>query len=70
MHGRTFSNAFFEAQAPDPLSKGDLPVAPESDEVKHFLADVDADNCQVRPIGFCLPLHCCFSCRPLLALEG
>jgi hypothetical protein len=34
----------FETQAPDPPSEGDLPVDAEPDEVKHFLANVDADN--------------------------
>jgi hypothetical protein len=33
-----------EAQSPDPPAEGNLPVGGEPDEVKHVLADVDADH--------------------------
>jgi hypothetical protein len=52
----------FETQTPDPPSKSDLPVSREADEVKYFLANVDADNCQWRSIGLRLRFHYCFSC--------
>jgi hypothetical protein len=33
-----------ESQSLDPSSEGNLPIGGEPDEVKHFLADVDADD--------------------------
>jgi hypothetical protein len=59
---RQFLEGIFETQSPDPPAEGNLPVGGEPDEVKHLLADVDADKHR--------GLHGCFSCSTLLAVKG
>jgi hypothetical protein len=41
---RQLLEGVFESQSPDLPPQGNLPVDAEPDEVKHFLADVDADD--------------------------
>jgi hypothetical protein len=40
----SFEEIVFESQSFDPSSEGNLPIGGEPNEVKHFLADVDADD--------------------------
>jgi hypothetical protein len=54
----------FETQSPDLPAEGDLPIDTKPDQVKNFLADVDADD---RPGTLCwIPFSAssCFSCSP------
>jgi hypothetical protein len=40
---RQLLKGVFESQSPDPSPEGNFPIGVEPDEVKHVLADVDAD---------------------------
>ena len=41
---RPLLEGIFETQSPNPPAEGNLPICGEPDEVKHVLADVDADH--------------------------
>jgi hypothetical protein len=41
---RQFLDSIFETQSADSPAEGNLPIAGQPDEVKHLLADVDADH--------------------------
>src|SRR5262245_40973454 len=52
----------FETESSDLLTKGDLPIDTQSDDVKNLLADIDTDDRERRGTKVLLRLHCCFSC--------